>query len=66
MNEVDRLQYLIDEISILKTRADARERGAGNLYTTINVLEERLVEVRENLYEATAAFKPNSYRKENI
>jgi len=66
MNDVDKMRYLIDEISILKTRADARDSDAGNLYTAISVLEERVDEVRDDLYVATAAFKPSSYRKENI
>ena len=55
MNELDRISYLVDEIRILKTQL--REVDTGHIHTTIAVLEDRVKEVRKNLYVATAAFR---------
>jgi len=55
MNDVDRILYLVDEINILKTQIRAHDTG--NIRTAINVLEQRVDEVRDNLFAATAAFK---------
>ena len=65
MNDVDRMIYLSDEINILKTRADAMESDAGGIYTAVRVLQNRVSEVKNNLYAATAAF-PNAYTKDKI
>ena len=55
MNDVDRILYLVDEINILNTQIRAHDTG--NIRTAINVLEQRVDEVRDNLFAATAAFK---------
>ena len=65
MNDVDRMLYLVDEISVLKTRADAMESDAGGIYTAVRVLQSRVSEVKNNLYAATAAF-PNAHTKDKI
>ena len=48
MNELDRISYLVDEIRILKTQL--REVDTGHIYTAIAVLENRVSEIKENLY----------------
>ena len=65
MNDVDRMLYLVDEISVLKTRADAMDSDAGGIYTAVRVLQSRVSEVKNNLYAATAAF-PNAHTKEKL
>jgi hypothetical protein len=55
MNDVDRILYLVDEINILKTQIRAHDTGS--IRTAITVLEQRVDEVRDNLFAATAAFK---------
>ena len=47
MSDVDRLVYLVEEIGILKTRIE--ERGTGHIRTAINVLENRVSELKEKL-----------------
>ena len=47
MSDVDRLGYLAEEIGILKTRI--QERGTGHIRTAINVLENRVSELKEKL-----------------
>ena len=47
MSEVDRLQFLVEEIGFLRTKIE--DRGTGNIYTAISVLENRVEEVKENI-----------------
>ena len=47
MNEVDRLQFLIEEISFLRTKIE--DHDTGHIYTAISVLENRVEEVKENI-----------------
>jgi hypothetical protein len=51
MSDVDRLVYLVEEIGILKTRIE--ERGTGHIRTAINVLNERVSELKEKLNNET-------------
>ena len=48
MNDSDKILYLEDEIRILKTQL--REVDTGHIYTAIAVLENRVSEIKENLY----------------
>ena len=48
MNDADKILYLEDEIRILKTQL--RYVDTGHIYTTIAVLENRVSEIKENLY----------------
>jgi hypothetical protein len=47
MSEADRLVFLMEEISILKTKI--RPEDTGHIYTTISTLESRVEEVRGEL-----------------
>jgi len=47
MSEADRLIFLMEEISILKTKI--RPEDTGHIYTTISTLESRVEEVRGEL-----------------
>jgi len=47
MSEADRLIFLMEEISILKTKI--RPEDTGHIYTTISTLESRIEEVRGEL-----------------
>ena len=47
MTDVDRLIFLVEEISILKTKI--REHDTGHIHTAIRVLEHRMKEVKEKL-----------------
>ena len=47
MSEVDRLEFLIDEIHILEGKI--REHDTGHIHTAINVLKQRVKEVKEKL-----------------
>ena len=47
MSEADRLVFLMEEISILKTKI--RPEDTGHIYTTISTLESRIEEVRGEL-----------------
>tara|TARA_B100000575_G_scaffold227391_1_gene188104 strand:+ start:575 stop:766 length:192 start_codon:yes stop_codon:yes gene_type:complete len=44
---VDRLQILLEEVSILKSRF--KPEDTGHLRTAVNVLNERIKEVKENI-----------------
>ena len=48
MNDSDKILYLEDEIRILKTQL--REVDTGHIHTAIAVLENRVSEIKENLY----------------
>ena len=48
MNDADRISYLVDEISILKDQL--RNVDTGHIYTAIAVLEERVSEIKEKIY----------------
>ena len=47
--EVDRLVMLMEEIAILKSRLQPEDTG--HIHTTINTLESRVEEIRNNLVE---------------
>ena len=47
ISEADRLIFLMEEISILKTKI--RPEDTGHIYTTISTLESRIEEVRGEL-----------------
>jgi len=47
MSDVDRLVYLVEEIGILKTRIE--DHSTGHIRTAINVLNERVSELKEKL-----------------
>ena len=47
MSEADRLIFLMEEISILKTKI--RPEDTGHIYTTISTLESRIEEIRGEL-----------------
>jgi len=51
MTDVERLIFLVEEISILKTKI--REHDTGHIHTAINVLEHRVKEVKEKLNNET-------------
>ena len=44
---VDRLQVLLEEKSILKSRLQPHDTG--HLHTTISVLDERIEEIKQNV-----------------
>ena len=44
---VDRLQILLEEVSILKSRF--KPEDTGHLRTTVSVLNERIEEVKKNI-----------------
>ena len=47
MNNIDKLEFLVEEIGILKTKI--RDHGTGHIHTAINVLKDRVKEVKEKL-----------------
>ena len=49
IKEVDRLVMLMEEIAILKSRLQPEDTG--HIHTTINTLESRVEEIRNNLAE---------------
>ena len=49
VKEVDRLVFLMEEISILKSRLQPEDTG--HIHTTISTLESRVEEIRNNLAE---------------
>ncbi len=49
IKEVDRLVMLMEEIAILKSRLQPHDTG--HIHTTINTLESRVEEIRNNLAE---------------
>lgn len=49
VKDVDRLLFLMEEICILKSRV--QEHDTGHIITAINVLNERIKEVKENINE---------------
>ena len=49
VKEVDRLVFLMEEISILKSRLQPEDTG--HIHTTISTLENRVEEIRNNLVE---------------
>ena len=49
VKEVDRLVFLMEEISILKSRLQPEDTG--HIHTTISTLESRVEEIRNNLVE---------------
>ena len=48
MIDVHRLQFLLEEIDILKTKV--LEHDTGHIRTAISVLEDRVNEIKEKLY----------------
>ena len=50
VKEVDRLVFLMEEISILKSRLQPEDTG--HIHTTISTLENRVEEIRNNLVES--------------
>ena len=48
MSDVDRLEFLVDEIHILEGKI--REHDTGHIRTAISVLEDRVNEIKEKLY----------------
>ena len=51
--KVDRLVFLLEEVGLLKCKADSMGGGAGSYYTTINVLEHTIKELKEKLNNET-------------
>jgi hypothetical protein len=49
VKEIDRLVMLMEEIAILKSRLQPHDTG--HIHTTINTLESRVEEIRNNLAE---------------
>ena len=49
VKEIDRLVILMEEIAILKSRLQPHDTG--HIHTTINTLESRVEEIRNNLEE---------------
>tara|TARA_Y100001937_G_scaffold23308_1_gene33270 strand:+ start:740 stop:916 length:177 start_codon:yes stop_codon:yes gene_type:complete len=49
VKEIDRLVMLMEEIAILKSRLQPHDTG--HIHTTINMLESRVEEIRNNLAE---------------
>ena len=49
--KVNRLIFLVEEVSLLKTQL--RPEGTGNIYTTIYVLENAIKELKEELNNET-------------
>ena len=49
IKEIDRLVMLMEEIAILKSRLQPHDTG--HIHTTINMLESRVEEIRNNLAE---------------
>ena len=47
VKEVDRLVFLMEEISILKSRLQPEDTG--HIHTTISVLQGRVEEIKEEL-----------------
>ena len=47
IKEIDRLVMLMEEIAILKSRLQPHDTG--HIHTTINTLESRVEEIRNNL-----------------
>lgn len=45
--DINTADILEKEIELLRARADAEQEGMGNYYTTISILEQRLIELRE-------------------
>ena len=50
VSETDRLIVLMEEIAILKSRLQPQDTG--HIHTTINTLESRVEEIRNNLVES--------------
>lgn len=50
VKEVDRLVFLMEEISILKSRLQPEDTG--HIHTTISTLESRVEEIRNNLVQS--------------
>ena len=50
VKEVDRLVFLMEEISILKSRLQPEDTG--HIHTTISTLESLVEEIRNNLVES--------------
>ena len=51
MTDVDRLIFLVEEISILKNKI--LEHDTGHIHTAINVLEHRVNEIKEKFDNET-------------
>ena len=50
VKDIDRLIFLMEEISILKSRLQPEDTG--HIHTTISTLESRVEEIRNNLVES--------------
>ena len=49
MNNVDRILFLMEEIAVLESRFQPEDTG--HLRTTVGVLKERVIEVKEKIKE---------------
>ena len=49
MNNVDRIIFLMEEIAVLESRFQPEDTG--HLRTTVNVLKERVIEIKEKIKE---------------
>jgi hypothetical protein len=49
MNNVDRIIFLMEEIAVLESRFQPEDTG--HLRTTVGVLKERVIEVKEKIKE---------------
>ena len=49
MSDVDRIIFLMEEIAIIESRFQPEDTG--HLRTTVNVLKERVIEIKEKIKE---------------
>ena len=49
MNNIDRIIFLMEEIAIIESRFQPEDTG--HLRTTVNVLKERVIEIKEKIKE---------------
>ena len=49
MNNVDRIIFLMEEIAVLESRFQPEDTG--HLRTTVGVLKERVIEIKEKIKE---------------
>ena len=49
MNNIDRIIFLMEEIAVLESRFQPEDTG--HLRTTVGVLKERVIEVKEKIKE---------------
>lgn len=56
---VDHLEHLLREINVLQSRI--KPEDCGHLYTTINTLEHRVLEIKKELYGDTKSKKETNH-----